>query len=333
MHTVYSLVRSPSHQNYGHPESPDRYSLLDEVIAAHSEIRELEAVSATLNEIGRVHTQDMIRALEMAPPGLIDHAPTYVTQSSFGDALLAAGATLTCSRAVWDGEGRNAFSLVRPPGHHAESSHAMGFCIFNNIAIAAKDALRRGAARVLVVDYDAHHGNGTQSAFLDDENLGFLSMHQGGIYPGTGHLEDAPHARGRIINLPLPAFSGDARYRQIAAEIITPFVRNFQPEMILVSAGFDSHWSDPLTQLGLSTTGFFEISQHLVELANQVCDGKIVFVLEGGYDPRNVAKGVDAVFLAEAGRKYTGGTGDLSPYPEPNIDNLIQAVREFHQFS
>lgn len=331
MQTVYGLVRSPSHQNYGHPESPDRFSLLDEIFAVHSKIRKLDAVPATLDEIGRVHKQDMIQTLEMASPGLIDHAPTYITQSSFDDALLAAGATLACSRAVWDGAAKNAFALVRPPGHHAEPTHAMGFCIFNNIAIAAKDALARGAERALVVDFDAHHGNGTQAAFLDDENLGFLSTHQGGIYPGTGHLEDAPHARGRIINLPLPAFSGDAGYRQIAEEIINPFVRNFQPEMIFVSAGFDSHWSDPLTQLGLSTRGFFEISRHMVELADEVCGGKIVFVLEGGYDARNVAKGVDAVFIAEAGQKYTSGTGDLSPYPEPNIDNLIQTVREFHQ--
>ena len=331
MQTVYSLVRSPSHQNYGHPESPDRFALLDEIFAAHSGIRELGAVPATLDEISRVHKRSMIQAIEMASPGLIDHAPTYVTSSSYDDALLAAGATLACSRAVWDGEARNGFALVRPPGHHAEPTHAMGFCLFNNIAIAAQDALARGAKRALVVDYDAHHGNGTQAAFLDVEHLGFLSMHQGGIYPGTGHLEDAPHARGRIINLPLPAFSGDARYRQIAEEIITPFVRKSQPEMIFVSAGFDAHWNDPLTQLGLSTRGFFEISRHLVELADEVCGGKIVFVLEGGYDARNVARGVDAIFMAEAGQIHASETGDLSPYPEPNIDNLIQAVRELHQ--
>jgi len=333
MQTAYSLVRSPSHHYEGHPESPDRFSLLEEIFAAHSEIRELGAEPAGLDEIGRVHTSSMIQALEMASPGLIDHAPTYVTQSSYDDALLAAGATLACSRAVWDGTAKNAFALVRPPGHHAEPTHAMGFCIFNNIAIAAKDALARGAERAMVIDYDAHHGNGTQAAFLDDESLGFLSLHQGGIYPGTGHLEDAPHARGRIVNLPLPAFSGDAGYRQIAGGIITPVVHNFKPEMIFVSVGFDSHWSDPLTQLGLSTMGFFEISRHLVELADEVCGGKIIFVLEGGYDARNVAKGVDAVFLAEAGQKYASETGDLSPYPEPNIDNLIQAVHEFHQLS
>ncbi len=331
MQTVYSLLRSPNHRQSGHPESPERFRLLDEIFAAHSGIKELDAVPATLDEISRVHKPGMIQALEMASPGLIDHAPTYVTSSSFDDALLAAGATLACTRAVWEGAARNAFALVRPPGHHAEPTHAMGFCIFNNIAIAAKDALIRGAERAMVVDFDAHHGNGTQAAFLDDESLGFLSTHQGGIYPGTGHLEDAPHARGRIINLPLPAFTGDIRFRQIAEEVITPFVRKFRPEMIFVSAGFDSHWSDPLTQLGLSTQGFFEISRHLVELADQVCGGKIVFALEGGYDARNVAKGMDAVFLAEAGREFTNGRGDLSPYPEPNIENLIQAVRELHQ--
>jgi acetoin utilization deacetylase AcuC-like enzyme len=333
MQTLYGLVLSPSHHYNGHPESPDRFNLLDELLANTSGIKELDAIPATLGEVGRVHTPSMIQSLEMASPGVIDYAPTYVTKTSFDDALLAAGTTVACSRAVWDGAARNAFVLVRPPGHHAEPDKAMGFCLFNNIAIAAKDSLARGAERALIVDFDAHHGNGTQAAFLDDERVAYLSTHQGGIYPGTGDIEDAPHARGRIVNVPLPAFSGDAGFCQIAEQIITPFVHAFQPEIILISAGFDSHWSDPLTQLGLSTRGFFELSRHLVELANEVCKGKIVFVLEGGYDARNLAKGVEVVFLAAAGKKTTSDTDDLSPYPEPNIKKLIQTVRELHKFS
>ncbi|MBT3190373.1 MAG: histone deacetylase [Anaerolineae bacterium] len=333
MKTLYSLVRSPSHHYDGHPESPDRFSLLDETLANLSGIKELNATPATLDEISRVHTPSMIQALEMASPGLIDHAPTYVTKTSFDDALLAAGATLACSRAVWDGAARSAFALVRPPGHHAEPDKAMGFCLFNNIAIAAKDVLESGAKRTLIIDYDAHHGNGTQAAFLNDERVAYLSTHQGGIYPGTGRIDDAPHARGRIVNLPLPGFSGDAVFRQIAKQIIAPFVQRFQPEIILVSAGFDSHWSDPLTQLGLSTRGFFELSRYLVELADEYCEGKIIFVLEGGYDARNVAKGVEAVFLAIANQKSTSEAGDESPYPEQNIEERIQAVRELHKFS
>jgi len=332
MKTLYSLVRSPSHHYDGHPESPDRFNLLDKRLAALSGIEELDAVPATLIEIGRVHTPRMIQELEMSSPGLIDYAPTYVTKTSFDDALLAAGATLACSRAIWDGAAKSAFALARPPGHHAEPAQAMGFCLFNNIAIATKDILARSAVRALIVDFDAHHGNGTQAAFLDDERVAYLSTHQENIYPGTGRIDEAAHARGRIVNVPLPAFSGDAGFRQIVEQIIVPFVRGFQPEIFLVSVGFDSHWSDPLTQLGLSTTGFFDFSRQLVELADEYCEGKIIFVLEGGYDARNVANGVEAVFLAAANQRSAGEEGNLSPYPEPNLKKRIQAVREFHKF-
>ena len=327
MTTAYTLIPSPGHLYTGHPESPDRFALLN-----LTEFKEIDASPAKLEEVSRVHTPRMIQTLETASPGIIDHAPTYVTQSSFADALLAAGATLACSRFVMDGAVPNAFALIRPPGHHAEPDRAMGFCLFNNIAIAAKDALTRGLERVLIVDFDAHHGNGTQTICLDDERLAYLSTHQGGIYPGTGRVDDAPHARGRIVNLPLPAFSGDAAFRQIAKEIISPMAARFQPQMMLVSVGFDSHWSDPLTQLGLSTTGFFEVSSHLITLAKQYCEGKIVFVLEGGYDARNIANGTEAIFSALAGQKSARDTGDESPYPEADISSLIEIVRTTHGF-
>ncbi|MBT3323402.1 MAG: histone deacetylase [Anaerolineae bacterium] len=332
MKTLYGLLRSSNHSYDGHPESPNRFDFLDETLGKISGIEELESTPARLDEISRVHTPHMIQILKAASPGLIDHAPTYITSTSFDDALLAAGVTLACSRTVSDGVAKSAFALIRPPGHHAEPNQAMGFCLFNNIAIAARDALARGAKRALIVDYDAHHGNGTQAAFLDDERVAYLSTHQGGIYPGTGSIDDAPHARGRILNLPLPAFSGDEAFRQIAEKIIMPFVRGFQPDFILVSAGFDSHWSDPLTQLGLSTQGFFELSRHLVELAEEVSKGKIIFVLEGGYDAQNIANGVETVFLATTGQNYKIEVDDKSPYPEPNIEERIQVLRELHNF-
>ena len=332
MKTFYGLLSAPNHRYSGHPESPDRFDLLNERLERISGIKKLFATPATLDEISRVHTSRMLQGLERASPGIIDHAPTYITQSSYDDALLAAGVTLACSRVVNSGVAKSAFALVRPPGHHAEPNKAMGFCLFNNIAIAAKDLIARGAKRVLIVDYDAHHGNGTQAAFLDDERVAYLSTHQAGIYPGTGALSDAPHARGRIVNLPLPAFSGDAVFRQLADEIITPFVRRFQPEVMLVSAGFDSHWRDPLTQLGLSTRGFFELSRHLVELADEVCEGKIVFVLEGGYDAQNIANGAEAVFLAIMEKSYPGEVEDKSPYPEADVDEEIHVLRKLHRF-
>ena len=333
MTTAYTFVPSPEHEYPDHPERPGR---LDELIPKLDSFQaeKLAATPARHEDIARVHVPRLITGLERVcreqAPGIIDYAPTYVTQTSFEDAMLAAGATLACSRAVVKGEFDNAFAIVRPPGHHAEPDRAMGFCLFNNVAVAAKDALAQGVERVLVVDYDAHHGNGTQAAFLDDERAGYLSTHQWGIYPGTGWLEDAPHARKRIVDVPLPAFAGDQAFAQISERIIKPTVEAFKPGMIFVSAGFDAHWSDPLTSLGLSSAGFFDISKRLVELAEEHCYGKVVFVLEGGYDPSNVANGAEAVFVALAGSGSEFDAGDPCPRGEPEIESRIDEVRRWH---
>ncbi|NOY99985.1 MAG: histone deacetylase [Chloroflexi bacterium] len=332
MKTVYTLVSSPTHAYAGHPESPQRFARLEACLSRRTDIERLEAAPARLDEISRVHTPRMITGLEAAcrqGPGIIDHAPTYVTRTSFDDALLASGGTLACSRLVWEGAAPNGFALVRPPGHHAEPGRAMGFCLFNNAAVAAKDALARGLERALIVDFDAHHGNGTQAAFRDDERVAYLSTHQEGIYPGSGRIEDVPHAKGRIVNVPLPAFSGDAAFRRIAEAVITPLAARFRPQMIFVSAGFDSHWNDPLTSLGLTSAGFFVLAQRLVGLAQEHCGGKIVFVLEGGYDPQNVADGATAVFAALTGSESAPGGGDASPHPEPDITPRLDEVRRW----
>jgi acetoin utilization deacetylase AcuC-like enzyme len=264
-------------------------------------------------------------------PAIIDYAPTFVTQTSFDDALLASGGTLSCTRAVLIGSTRNAFAIVRPPGHHAEPTHSMGFCIFNNIAIAARDALKRGMNRVAIVDYDAHHGNGTQTTFADDERVAYCSTHQWGIYPGTGWYEEAPHAKKRIVNVPLPAGSGDKIYERIANEIFAPFIQSFKPEMILVSAGFDAHWNDPITSLGLSTAGFYMLSKKLVDLAEEHCGEKIVFVLEGGYNATNFANGSAAVFAALMNKAFID-PGDISPRKETDASEMIEKVCKWHGF-
>jgi acetoin utilization deacetylase AcuC-like enzyme len=256
-----------------------------------------------------------------------------VTRSSFEDALLAAGGVIACARAVISGEAKNAFALVRPPGHHAEPDRAMGFCIFNNVAIAAHDILTRGIERVAIIDYDAHHGNGTQAAFLNEERVAFLSAHQWGkyFYPGTGRIEDAPQAKKRIVNVPLPAYAGDKVYEQVAEKIFDPFIDSFKPQMIFVSVGFDAHWSDPITMLGLSTAGYFMLAKKVIALAEEYCDGRIVFVLEGGYDPTNVANGVEAVFAAATG-KGVFEASDSNPHPEPDCEALIEEIRQWHGF-
>jgi acetoin utilization deacetylase AcuC-like enzyme len=184
---------------------------------------------------------------------------------------------------------------------------------------------------VAIIDYDAHHGNGTQAAFLDDERVAFVSTHQWGIYPGTGWIEDAPQAKKRIVNVPLPAQAGDKTYEQIADKIFAPFVAAFQPEMILVSVGFDAHWSDPITTLGLSTAGYFMLAQKVTALAEKYCDGRVVFVLEGGYDPQNLAHGVAATFAAAAGQGRTEAN-DPNPYAEPDCTSRIDEVCRWHGF-
>jgi acetoin utilization deacetylase AcuC-like enzyme len=328
MTTTFAFVDSPDHVFPDHPEAPTRLSNIKFPDSA----QRLDTYFASPDEIGRVHTPRLIETLAQVcteGPGLIDHAPTYVTTSSFNDALSAAGGAIACSRSVIRGDADNAFAIVRPPGHHAEPSHSMGFCIFNNIAAAAKDALAHGLERVMVIDYDAHHGNGTQAAFVNDPRLGLLSTHQENIYPGTGFVQDAPHAKKRIANFPLPAYAGDECLAQICQMAIAPLAHSFRADMIFVSAGFDAHWNDPLTGLGVSSRGFYQTSKFLVDLANEICNGKIVFVLEGGYDPANVANGVAAVFAALMNKAWND-RGDTFPRKEPSIDARVDAFRKWH---
>ncbi len=333
MTTAYTFVPSPLHVYPDHPEHPSRFDLLKPQLDSFS-AQKLDAKPATRDEVARIHHPTLINSLEdicKQAPAVIDYAPTFVTRSSFDDALLASGGALSCTRAVLSGSARNAFAIVRPPGHHAEPTHSMGFCIFNNIAIAACDALERGINRIAIVDYDAHHGNGTQAAFVDDERVAYCSTHQWGIYPGTGWYEEAPHAKKRIVNVPLPAGSGDKTYERIADEIFAPFIQSFKPELILVSAGFDADWNDPITTLGLTSVGYYMLSKKLVYLAEEYCGGKIVFVLEGGYNPTNLANGSAAVFAALMDKDFAD-PGDVSPRKETDASEMIEKVCKWNGF-
>jgi acetoin utilization deacetylase AcuC-like enzyme len=332
MKTVYTFVPSQEHKYPDHPERPGRLDALKPLLQSIN-AEKIEAIPATVEQVSRVHQPQLIKSVQEVcrqGPGIVDHAPTYVTQTSYQDALLAAGGAIACTRAVLNGDAKNAFAIVRPPGHHAEPDHVMGFCIFNNVAIAAHEALTSGLERVMVIDYDAHHGNGTQAACMDDERFGFISAHQWGIYPGTGWIEDAPHARGRLVNVPLNQFAGDEVFARVTDDIFKPVVEKFRPQMLFISAGFDAHWNDPLTSLGLSTRGFFNISKKLVELAEEYCNGKIVFVLEGGYDPHNVANGATAVFGALTNSTVGKEAGDPSPHREPDHESRIAEIRKWH---
>jgi acetoin utilization deacetylase AcuC-like enzyme len=334
MTTEIALVRSPAHVYPNHEEAPSRFQYLGgwESRAYAGAVHFLEPQPAPRQAVTAVHSERMLQDFQAAcrrGPGITDYAPTFVTQSTFADAFLAAGATLDCTRAVLEDRAQNAFAIVRPPGHHAEPGASMGFCLLNNIAIAVCHALKNGIAKALVVDFDVHHGNGTQAVFRDEPRVAFLSTQQENIYPfHTGFIEDAPDARGRIVNIPLPARSGDAAFDRIAREVLTPLAENFDPQMMFVSAGFDSHWDDPLAELGLSSAGYYSYARRLVELAGQYCNGKIVFGLEGGYNPRNIASGVDAILSALTGTHFS--PHDPSPYPEPDIGKRLEQVRAWN---
>jgi len=335
MNTAYTLVHSVNHVYPDHPERPGRFDILLPQLKNYN-AKLLNVKPASRDEVSLIHHPKLVAALEKVcredAPGIIDYAPTYVTQSSFDDALLAAGGVITCTRAVIHNDADNAFAIVRPPGHHAEPDRAMGFCLFNNIVIGARVAIEEGMERVMVIDYDAHHGNGTQAAFLNEDRVAFVSAHQWGIYPGTGWLEDAPHAKGRIVNVPLPAYAGDKAYEQVADRIFKPFVESFKPQMIFISVGFDAHWNDPIATLGLSSTGYFMLAQKVVALADEFCNGKIVFVLEGGYDPMNVANGAGGVFDALGRKPLSHEVNDTNPHKEPDCDSRIEEVRIWNRF-
>ncbi len=257
-------------------------------------------------------------------------APTYVTKTSYQDALGAAGATLAVSRRIIsEGEGRG-FVIVRPPGHHADMDRATGFCLFNNIAIAAADAVASGLERVAIVDFDAHHGNGTEAIFWSTPEVGYCSTHEAGNYPGTGSLDSAAHARGRIINVPLPAFAGNEAFGKILDKVVAPWIADFHPEMILVSAGFDAHFSDPLTSLALDTQGYFQLARSLVSLAEQFGGDKIMFVLEGGYDPIALEDNIQACLAAMSGRTDFPDHYGPAPGVNPSVDSLIRKLKEIH---
>ncbi len=331
MRTALAYVPSPGHVYPDHPESPKRFDRLASKLESLGASR-ITPTPASREAIERVHGPAFVQSLEEtcgAGEAIIDFAPTFVTRSSFRDALLAAGATIDCTRAVLTGSAENAIAIVRPPGHHAEPERAMGFCLFNNIAVAARDALEHGVERIAIVDFDAHHGNGTEAAFLAEDRVAYLSTHQWGIYPGSGWIDEVSAARGRIVNVPLPAGSGDAVFGSIGDTIITPFLERFKPQLVMVSAGFDAHWNDPITNLGLSTRGFHELAARLVNLSDGLCGGRIVFVLEGGYDPGNVLNGVQAC-LAALRRVAFADPGDAAPHSEPDARRRLEDVRTWN---
>ena len=256
---------------------------------------------ASIEELEMVHTPEYISYVKSKAEGgggWLD-PDTVMSPKSYEAALYAAGGLLVAVENVMRGEVDSAFALVRPPGHHAIHDRAMGFCIFNNMAIAAKVALSEFSLnRILIADFDVHHGNGTQDAFYADPKVLYFSTHQYPFYPGTGWMDETGmgEGEGTTVNFPMSAGWGDEEYLRAFNEVLVPVARRFEPQLILVSAGFDVHWADNLAMMRVSVTGFAQIVMILKELAAELCQGRLVFTLEGGYNLQVVASSIKAVF-------------------------------------
>ncbi len=277
-----------------HPERPDRLRAVLKALAAKefSSIDRWEAPEATVEQIARIHPESYVEAILDAIPssgtrGL--DGDTIVSPGSGEAALRASGAACAAVDAVIAGDARNAFCATRPPGHHAEPTTAMGFCLFNNVAVAARHAQAvHGLERVAVMDFDVHHGNGTQAAFWDDPSLLYTSTHQMPLYPGTGAIGETGIANN-IVNAPLAPQSDGVAFKEAMTGRILPALDSFAPDLVIISAGFDAHYRDPLASLNFDEDDFYWATRELMALADRVCGGRVVSCLEGGYDLQGLA--------------------------------------------
>jgi len=287
-----------------HPERPQRLKMAMAILEALNWLErdglvQLPPRPATVKELAAVHEPDYIREVELFSQEVARQAAaskrqshffatdTYISPHSYEAARIAAGAPLVAIDAIMQGKIDNAYCLVRPPGHHALPGEAMGFCLFNNVAVAARYALdQHGLERVMIIDYDVHHGNGIQDIFYDDPRVLYFSVHQAPFYPGTGASGEQGEGAGlgTTINVPLPATTAFDTYEAVFRQVMSPAADRFNPQLILVSAGFDAHWKDPVGDMYLSTAGFARLNQIIIDLAKLLCDGRLVMVQEGGYD-------------------------------------------------
>jgi acetoin utilization deacetylase AcuC-like enzyme len=290
----------------GHPERPERAEVMD-AVAARWRDKGAEIVApraATSEQLARVHDRDYLRRISETSlkPQQLD-PDTYTSPESYEIALLAAGAAIDAVERVMAGSHRGAVAMVRPPGHHAERERAMGFCLLNNVAVAAAHARAEGAAKVAIVDYDVHHGNGTQHIFETDPHVLYVSTHQFPYYPGTGAADELGRQAGLgfTVNVPLEVGAVDEDYQTAFSHIVVPVLRQFEPDLIIASAGFDAHADDPLGGMRLSSAAFGAMTLELRGVAEECCRGRLVSVTEGGYDLHALASSLDAVIAAHAG--------------------------------
>jgi acetoin utilization deacetylase AcuC-like enzyme len=325
------LISSPRFDEHvtppGHPERPERAEVLDAVAAAYRLRggKVVEPMAATREQLARVHTEahlDRIAA-SAGKPSMLD-ADTFTSPASHEIALLAAGAIVQAA-AHARSTGEVAFALVRPPGHHAEADKAMGFCLYNNVAVAAAQAIADGIERVAIVDTDVHHGNGTQWMFYDDPRVLYISSHQFPFYPGTGAATEVGKGDGAgfTVNVPLEAGATDADYDLVYRQVVAPVLTQFVPQLTLISAGFDAHEADPLASMRMTATGYMRIVRRLKDAAQR--SGGLALVTEGGYDLAALRECLDATIdVLTAGDT---DLGDERAVPAPRGERALLAVR------
>jgi acetoin utilization deacetylase AcuC-like enzyme len=314
-----------------HPDTPERLLAIERLLGAEEWLgwERREAPPALETELELIHDADLvrrIREMSLAGGGAID-PDTFVGEPSYRAALHAAGGACEMTRALMAGEARLAFCGVRPSGHHAEPARAMGFCLFNNVAIAAELAIRElGARRVFILDWDVHHGNGTAEAFRRRADVLFASIHQSGIYPGTGALGDVGSGPGEgyTINLPVPAGSEEELWLSLIEHIVLPAARAFEPDLILISAGFDAHRADPIAGCRLQDGSFAEMARHARDLATEL-GAPLGAVLEGGYEPAALARSLRETLAALGGAQAA-----RSSAPEPLLTS--RAAAQFERY-
>ncbi|MFP3946045.1 MAG: histone deacetylase [Archaeoglobaceae archaeon] len=299
---VYHKDYLEHEQDVSHPEGKERLLYTIDLFKQRGvfekpEFKLLDPLKATEEDLEDVHQSRYIQFLKQKSKtgGMID-LDTKIPVGLFDIALLAAGGAIKAAKSILEGEVDNAFAMVRPPGHHAKPYIGAGFCYLNNIAIAVKWLQRNGIGKVLIIDWDAHHGDGTQEIFYEDDSVLFISLHQVPLFPGTGYPEEVGKGKGQgyTVNVPLPPGSSDDSYMLVLEEVIEPIAQEFDPDFIAVSVGMDNHFTDPLTDLAITARGYAEMMSRAVELSQELCQGRIFGVLEGGY---SVKKGLPHTML------------------------------------